>query len=424
MPMGSATLPDCQNLAEFSNSLLRELRLTDTTLFSKKMAENRARLICKANLCNIHLNDELLATLMFQECTAEVLFALQESIKKPTTAPSTRSTYGLSDAYNRFSQLIQSFSPAKLMSGFRTNPKKAPSTLNIGDDIDVTRICKTSTWHNNCGFNCLSHYFVHKLKTGTLTDNNMPQEYDEFLDTFQTYYQLPHKPTWQHIHDLITEYYTSPRDQERLFAPALRLHLGNILKRPNPILEDIFVVVMNLVKSGGTLVDDFDKIYVANHDYIVRDLIDTMNGRVRSDEEHQSYWRREGAKNYANAIANMNNNIMISADNLGLLCKSFGIGLSYYAIEEGKVTWTQSKTDDVSYPENITVYHQGAHWTYHEFSHEPAATAAHNACYEHDDPTQNLIAPNDDIESLKEMVREKMNLLDGAVLKNGSPRLF
>jgi len=90
-------------------------------------------------------------------------------------------------------------------------------------------LCQTSAWHNNCGLNGLTHFLASKLETGELIEKfSRDPHYLALLDSFQEYYDLPNRPTWEEIRALFRKH-TAATDKEAIFAPVLRKYLGKVI---------------------------------------------------------------------------------------------------------------------------------------------------------------------------------------------------
>jgi hypothetical protein len=292
--------------------------------------------------------------------------------------------------------------------------------------LDKTLLCKTTAWHFNCGLNCLSHFLYDKLESGELqrTFSSHPA-YNELLNTFSQYYQLSSQPTWDEVYQLLSAY-RNATDREAIFAPVLRQHLGKVLLKHTGAVWDseAAAAISDYLKTGEahdmaeplvhpnleylkTLKAEYDrgvstvKSQKSNEQEIalakkqlagaippreateksVRDQIIFQRNNDLEDalnQEAQIYWINKGMQRYANHIADLNQSVMVSADQLTLLGQELDIGTEFYiedsleakSLSNGHFHW------------RIKVHNSEAHWQYEEPSQNPEKVAEHNQYYD------------------------------------------
>lgn len=310
--------------------------------------------------------------------------------------------------------------------------------------IDLSMLCKTTGWHNNCGLNCLSHFLISKLQ-----NNELPIIFDEhpayhaLLTTFQQYYQLSQTPTWDEIRQIL-ESYSNATDQEAILAPVLRQYLSAVLMKTaasvwdteaataisdylmNGNIEDIaeplirpnlapfltehrkeFVRRLALTKTQpSTKAEEMmarEMLVNAKRDETPENLraqVEFIRENALQDEfRHatEAYWLNHGMHQYASYIGDLNNSVMVSADQLALLCKELEIGIEVY--RPRYIDGIKQENDPIlvanDSPEGgpiwqLKVYNDSHHWQYEEPSQDRENALAHNqfypeAFYEQDD---------------------------------------
>jgi|GEM_PF-6421219 len=293
--------------------------------------------------------------------------------------------------------------------------------------LDTTLLCKTTGWHNNCGLNCLSHFLYGKLETDELQRAFAAHPgYIQLLKTFQEYYHLSPEPTWDEVHDLM-RVYPNAVDREAILAPVLRKHLGEVLLKQSTAVWDTeaAAAISDYLKTGKTQ-DMAEPLVHPNLEYLQtlkaqydrgvqrvksqksneqeialasRQLVTSLPPReiteqsLRSQiefqrtndledalkEEAQVYWMDEGMQRYATHIADLNQSVMVSADQLSLLGQALEIGVEVYTadsllraqnVSEGVFSW------------QLKVYNNANHWQYEEPNENPAKVKEHNQYYD------------------------------------------
>lgn len=293
--------------------------------------------------------------------------------------------------------------------------------------IDTSLLCRTTGWHNNCGLNCLSHFLHEKLQSGELqrTVASNPA-YTELLKTFEDYYHLSSQPTWDEVNQILSSY-KNATDREAILAPVLRRHLGKVLlKHSGAVWEtEASAAISDYLKTGQAqdmaepLVDPnlaFLQTFKAQYDRGVatiqsqksneqeialaksqlatavpprpatqetiraqilfqrkNDLEDSMN------QEAQIYWMEQGMQRYVDHISDLNNSVMISADQLSLLGQELDIGIDVYTADSLE---NAQRVSEGNFHWHLKVHNAADHWTYEEPSQNAAKAAVHNQDYD------------------------------------------
>ncbi len=303
--------------------------------------------------------------------------------------------------------------------------------------LNENLLCKTTGWHFNCGLNCLTHFLYSKLEKNELQklfEKNV--EYKDLLITFQEYYELPDPPTWDEVKALLTNL-AAPTDREAVFSPILRKHLGKIMTRQAADLWESegaaalseFIatgkakdIAEPIVKSNQAFFDEIKKEYDSHFQKMIKDKITPaereealakINTKTELNEQNildmviflrknkiedslqakaRNYWvHQHGCENYANFLGDLNHSVMISADQLELLCHKLKIGAEIYTpdsisaakkdlnlallsrgaqnMPESELTWT------------MKVYNHGSHWEYEEPDGKLKQKDKHNYFY-------------------------------------------
>lgn len=290
----------------------------------------------------------------------------------------------------------------------------------IKKQFDSSKLLKTSGWYNNCGLNCLTHFFAAKLESGELQQlvSDSP-EYQELLRTFQTYYDLPKQPSWGDIKTLFDKYPT-PTDKEAIFSPVLRKHLPLLrqMKRGREKWWDTFSAAYTDYLKDGEIEEVARPVFNANQAWFENDRAEfqkksvalqskkitpkerkiaekylaenkreitesTLRERVlfqRSLDLQDSFlkkgkqtWLEEGCENYARYLGELSNNVMIDVSDLEFLAKSFGISLEIYRNEE------LYKISDDDFLWKMKVSNNGIHWEL--LATDNQDIDQHNKCY-------------------------------------------
>lgn len=304
--------------------------------------------------------------------------------------------------------------------------------------IDLNKICKATGWYNHCGLNSLTHFMFAKLSKIPLNELDSfikeNPEYDALLTTFQSYYELPNKPSLQSVLQLLADHV--PTDREGIFAPVLRSHMGAVLPRfANDLFETKFAAAVSDCMAGR-IRDIAAAVYEPNKEFftqfkvdydreMLRDVTDDelnaartlLEEYKRNDPENnkgditavkvrqtvlltreqnmrplaKDYWLKQGCQNYANYVADLKNEEMISADQLGWFTERFNIGLEVYTRDSIQKALKDPETAEhthgmQSVPEGVfkwsmRVYNSGAHWTVEEPDGDQSKADAHNKHY-------------------------------------------
>lgn len=321
--------------------------------------------------------------------------------------------------------------------------------------LDVNRLCKVSGWHNNCGLNCLTHFLFDKLSSMPVGEFDLflaaNPEYIAILDTFKEYYNLQNNYGWQDILGLLRAH-PVPTDREALLAPVFRKHLGKLLighvnelwdtkaaaafgdciaiDTPvgAPIYQDISMPLyysnrafydnlrqefqtelMRALESHPTELElqvaaqglrdnsNNKKIpnYTPTNDAILRHVIFQRKNLLqeRFFERAQMNWMTEGCKRYADYVANINNMVMISADQLQFLCESLNVGVEVFTFDSMRHATTNRETGEHTHGAQwvserpfqwkMKVMNMGGvHWIFQEPNRNEQKRVQHNKHYE------------------------------------------
>lgn len=314
--------------------------------------------------------------------------------------------------------------------------------------LQIGNLCKTTGWYNNCGLNSLTHFLVAKLSAMSAAECDLflaeNPEYFALLHSFREYYGLQGDYGWQDLLRVLREHPVAT-DQEAIFAPVLRLHLGKILAEQADMLwlTDASSAVSDYIKSGQAI-DVARAVYAPNKVFFddLREqfrnaLIASLNAenptaeewamaaqalRNNSDNlaipayqptqrqllEHilfqrrnmleeifllqaKQYWDETGCQRYAEYMANMNNAVMVSSDHLQLICKKLNIGLEVYtpaslqsalqSQERAAYTHGAQLIMEGQFKWTMKVLNTGVHWIYQEPDNDQRKAAAHNQYY-------------------------------------------
>ncbi|MCS5710930.1 hypothetical protein [Candidatus Berkiella aquae] len=313
--------------------------------------------------------------------------------------------------------------------------------------LDFTKLCKTTGWHNNCGLNALTHFLVAKLSAFSNSELDIflseNPEYLSLLASFNEYYGLTQEHGWHDVLDLLRAH-PVPTDQEAIFAPVLRKHLGKALMEHQEALwdTDASMAVSDYIKHG-TVADVAQPVYRSNKEYLdglkkrfEEALIEALNTppterelatarsalanhsdnkanpQYKMTEEEilrhvifqrrntiedefvpiaQIEWLTNGCQRYANYIADMNNSVMVSADHLQFLCEKLNIGAEVYTLESmrhallhnglAEYTGGAQSMPQREFPWVIKVFNMGLHWIYQEPNNDVEKAREHNQYY-------------------------------------------
>lgn len=315
--------------------------------------------------------------------------------------------------------------------------------------LQVGNLCKTTGWYNNCGLNSLTHFLVAKLSVMSVGELDLflaeNPEYFSLLASFHEYYGLREQYGWQDVLRLLREHPVAT-DQEAIFAPVLRLHLGKILieHAENLWLTDASSAVSDYIKFGE-IRDVARPVYQANKPFfdelraqfeaaLIASLqaenpsseeLATANAALRNNRDNlaipnyqptqeeilqhvifqrrntlegaflpqaEQYWHETGCQRYAEFVANMNHQVMVSADHLQFICQKLNIGLEVYtpasiqrALDDRELAahthGAQWVPEAGAFMWMMKVLNMGIHWIYQEPANDAANVAAHNQHY-------------------------------------------
>lgn len=301
--------------------------------------------------------------------------------------------------------------------------------------LNLANIKKTTGWHNNCGFNCLTHFILSKLESDELSPEILTSpEYQEILKLFQQYYNLSKQPTWDVIRAIINEY-TTPTDREFIFGPVFRQYLEELLLKNTDILwdtigsvsfsdymmtgkvkdnalsvyasnsqvlDDIRYRFQNEIDKAKTLPASIDEIEIAQTQIFIKteaypqwdQVLPQIHFQRINDiqdkfqNEAKIYWMNEGCQHYANLMGSLMDDQQMSAEQFELIANTLKITLEVYTqasiqyalnhIETAKITHGMQNVPETNYPLNLRVYNWGGHW---EFEGAGSDIGIHNEYY-------------------------------------------
>lgn len=324
---------------------------------------------------------------------------------------------------------------------------KVPGTMDQLH-LDFNALCKTTGWYNNCGLNCLTHFLFNKLSKIPAQELDMflgqNPEYLSLLETFREYYFIKKEFGWHDILGLL-QLHPAATDQEAILAPVLRAHLGKVLIEKADALWNLDAsAAISAFRTTGRVADIAAPIYYSNRAFfdshkeafeiafitaldvlqtaaevkIATDSIkfNTDNMKIQGfvpaekdiyehvifqrkirieeqfhDEAHD-YWMTQGCKRYADYVANLNNSVMISADQLQALSERFNIGVEVYTPDSMRAALLDVNLANETHgaqwlPQRqfhwtMKVLNMGLHWTYQEPDSNLDAMKQHNHYYE------------------------------------------
>ncbi len=271
-------------------------------------------------------------------------------------------------------------------------------------NFDFSKQKKTTGWHNNCGFNCLSHLFASKLENQELQARfGKDPIYAMLLKTFQEYYGLSQLPTWDQINTL-RQQYPVPTDWEAIFSPVLRKHLEKVLmNNAEQLWNELAVVAFSDYLVNGNVDADTGHIFLAMIEQIggfkaiydselaklklqeisiddrnlalvqlltnkiekptegqIRDQVHFQrrnNLQFRLQNQAKRFWMEKGCRYYASWMGDLKNGELASINELDMLTKELSIGLQVF-----RSTGLQF-TPEHHYVWLLKIYNEGLHWT-------------------------------------------------------------
>lgn len=303
--------------------------------------------------------------------------------------------------------------------------------------------CKTTGWHNNCGLNCLTHFIYAKLEKNDLQKlYSNDAEYDKLLTTFQEYYALPNKPTWDDIKAMLSKL-EAPHDREAILAPVLRQHLGKLISEnakeiwkkdasvalwdhfkdtpatdvgipiytvnqtifaelkkeyeqglPNLEVDKKLItnlergVAIDLINEQNQQTKNTSKLLDVNNEETIKLFVynyRVLNWQDKIGDKAKADWLKKGGgcEKFANHMANLNTSEMISAGQLGFLANKLKINTQIFRPDGmGRFLINFNDNAATQLPDWVMkVSHSGAHWEYEEPSQNVQAAAEHNKFY-------------------------------------------
>ncbi len=287
--------------------------------------------------------------------------------------------------------------------------------------FDFTKLKRTTGWHNNCGFNCFAHFLASKLENGELQARfSHDPSYTMLLQTFQEYYGLSKLPTWEQI-NLLRQKFPVPTDWEAIFAPVFRKHLEKLMINDAQYLwdkqapaalsaylvsgtvEDVAIPIFNaMIEIMGELKAFYDQelerldklplteeeltfaqdrlIYGKKYNPSDEQIVEQVKFKRKNDlqdslqAQAKHYWMEKGCRYYAQAMGDLQGNVMASVDQLDLLAQTLHIGLEVHTpagaqnLPEPGFVWL------------LKTFNSGAHWTLEADNVEQAQD--HNKYYD------------------------------------------
>ncbi len=338
--------------------------------------------------------------------------------------------------------------------------------------IDMTYLCKTTGWHNNCGLNCLTHFLIAKIVDGSAEQLfRSDKEYISLLQTFKQYYYLDGNLTIETLKQII-QAYPAATDREAIFGPVLRKQLEKVLSASAQVLwETDASAAISEYLNTGEINDVSEPLFNANRSFLtnlkhdfdarlfsitdtrilpkekeeaierlrqnkllteadytperIKALVDLIRKTSIEDDlqnEAHAQWMSVGCKNYAEYVGNLQNGVMVSAEHLSLLCQSLKIGLEVYtpasiahansSPQTMALTRGMQNVPDpsINYRWMMKVHNEGIHWEYEEPNRNLNATTAHNNDY-----SINLSKAKFEIRGLEDISDEVMAHLMGQI---------
>ncbi len=279
-----------------------------------------------------------------------------------------------------------------------------------------------------------------ELQSLVKSDPGKYAEYQKLLVTFQEYYQLPVTPNWNDVKQILGNL-DSPQDREFVMAPVLRVHLGKVMAKNIEIsiqselsaamsthLDPTFYsdrnVVGPLIDSNITFFNQLKEGYKASIEFIN----DLQNNPIQPEERQNAenkliskqkssdlnirnkasltpenihkevmfarknqvldeckrdldkYWKQQpngGFDSYIKYVSNLENQVMVSADQLQNLCNDLNIKAEIYMSGSDK----EIKNAEGNFPMTMKVYNSGLHWQYEEPNGNINNVRLHNSDY-------------------------------------------
>jgi O-acetyl-ADP-ribose deacetylase (regulator of RNase III) len=271
--------------------------------------------------------------------------------------------------------------------------------------FDKQKLAKTTSWHNNCAFNCVVGFLSDELNSKSEDEINTlytTSGYKAILECFNQYYDV-NLSSGRELQALMQKY-PNPVDQEVILGPVLRRRLEHLIKerqqgvnsesakhmldgfladadlffRGKQDFLNISMVIPNLDFLGKlrqTILDE-QKKQKQPLDFILKKHDADLTSQLKS------YWNTEGYKKYAEHIGDLEKKSFISEQELDLLTKNLNLGLRVYAPDtqdkslEPSVVFSDLVQD---HSRTIIVFNGGDHWEREVDSMDYAVE--HNAFY-------------------------------------------
>ena len=297
--------------------------------------------------------------------------------------------------------------------------------------FDESNLWKVSGWHNNCAANCVVHFLSEKIITNELQETFAHDpDYEGLLNSFEEYYNLDKKPTWDDIQSLLS-HNPAPTDREAIMGPVIRQYLAKVIMQNK---DDLWLslgsgAISEFITTGKAL-DVNNEVYRANmnqfkeykreYDNAIRAslvlpiseqeraaaLKQFERNKVINPTEEQiernvqfnrtndiqdrilvkanDFWDDDGCENYANRMGDLKEGVMISSDQLSLLSRALSFNSEVH-VDKGKGLEKLVEVKDPNYKWLLKVKNQGNHWENEnpitDKSKGRQATHDHNAYY-------------------------------------------
>lgn len=306
--------------------------------------------------------------------------------------------------------------------------RQKPPEPMVPRPFDLSKKCKTSGWHQNCGVNCLTHFFAKMIENGEI-QRSKNHAYNELLNIFKIYYQLEKQPSWDDIANLF-KVYTHPVDREIIFGPILRLNLQNLLEN-----SDYAKVLLNLaltnyvqditgdylekpfINSNLNLFGAYRAEYAKDWDDYKRrnplasqkeieankeQILNNVILKFQTDENNYT----QALQNYAARMGSLEKGEPITSEQLKLLTDQFGISLRIFTDKGLFLSSTKGE-------KSLKIFNAGVHWEYEGNNLEEVRH--HNKMHENDgelfNRVDNAVIDHDDaFVAIRAKLREKRNI--------------
>lgn len=242
-------------------------------------------------------------------------------------------------------------------------------------------ICSATGWHNNCGLNCLTHFLAKKIENGDIHIFDDDPSYEKLLSTFQDYYHLPNKPSWDDIREKFQQF-PNPLDREAIFAPVLRKLLGEIIAQKADLqwAEGYSALIDNFITTGDRA-DVISPIIRSNSKFfegLRRRYLDepTAANLATLMQEAGENWIMGGSRRFGDYMGDLLTGEPVSAQQLHDV-------VHYLHMSANIVSPNGDEYVDADALWNFTLYNRGGmHWEYSDPNLTSADVRAHNLQYD------------------------------------------